>query len=82
MSSLAIDVVAELVPGTAIPLVDAGVARIASIPVIVDSTNGNAGAVIGQGDRPAKSVSISFAIDVVAELVPGTAIPLMDAYVA
>ena len=41
----AINVVAALVPGAAVPLVDAGVAGIRAIAVVSISANGNDGAV-------------------------------------
>ena len=40
-SSFAVNVVAELVPGAAIPLVDANVACLVAIPIVVMGPNGN-----------------------------------------
>ena len=55
---------------------------IVCISVVFISTNGDATAVFGERDGVAKAVSCRLAIDVVADLIPGAAIPLVDAGMA
>ena len=52
-------------------LVDAHMAGIAAIAVVVAGTNGNGAAVSGEGDAGSGSIARGFSIDVDAELLPG-----------
>ena len=55
---------------------------VTAVAVIANSSNGDDGAVAWERDIDAEAIILTFAINIATELVPGAAIPLVDAGVA
>ena len=71
-----------MIPGRAIPLVDAGVARICGVGSVVRCSDGDDVAIAGEGNLGATAVASALSIDVVTAFYPSRAIPVVDAGVA
>ena len=77
-----IDIATEFVPAGAVPFVDARMARICAIAIVGVGTDGKEAAIAGEGNALAAVIINGFSIDVATALIPGGAVPFVNARMA